>query len=76
MAKAFGLMLVLVMFGAGCGVWCSAEYSVLLDKTAAISSETAIRAQAGTLSSAEMTQALVLQAETWQRFRDARDGQD
>ena len=59
----------------GCnGVQVNATYSALLDQTAALSKETAARAQAGTLTEDQKTQALVGQAATWQMFRDARDG--
>ena len=65
--------LVLVLL-PGCGVLMNAEYSTLLDRTAALSADTAAKAEAGTLTPAEMRQALMLQAQTWQLFRNARDG--
>jgi hypothetical protein len=59
----------------GCsGVWMNAEYSQLLDRTAALSAEAALRARSGELTGEQMTDALVKQAETWRRFQDARDG--
>lgn len=71
------LVLMAVMAIGGCsGVWMNAEYSQLLDKTAALSTETAARAEQGMLSEAEKTQALAKQAQTWRKFRDARDGKD
>ncbi len=67
--------LVVLPFVAGCGgVIMNAEYSQLLDKTCALSAETAARATMGELSEAEKTAALNKQAETWQKFKDARDG--
>jgi len=68
------VVLVAAMLAAGCGVVVNAKYSELLDKTAVLSAVTAERAEAGELTSEEMVAALKLQAETWQRFRDARDG--
>ncbi len=60
---------------AGCnGVVMNAAYSDLLDRTAALSAQTAQRADAGQLSADEMTQALHQQAVTWQKFKDAKDG--
>ena len=44
------------------------------DETAALSAETDARAQAGKLTTEEMIQALGAQAQTWQKFKDARDG--
>ena len=70
------LALAAALFAAGCGVWMNPGYSELLDKTAVLSAETARRAEAGDLTPAEMVQALKRQAETWQRFRDARDGKE
>ena len=67
--------LIILPFVVGCsGVWMNAEYSALLDKTCALSAETAARATMGELSEAEKTAALNKQAETWRRFKDARDG--
>ena len=68
--------ILLAVFLGGCGVWMNSEYSQLLDKTTALSHETAIRAQDGTLSQADMVNSLNYQADTWQRFRDARDGRE
>lgn len=72
------MLIVVVLAGvllAGCsGVMMNARYSMLLDKTCAISAETAARAQAGTLTEMDKTAALVKQAETWRLFKDARDG--
>jgi hypothetical protein len=70
------MVLVIPLILAGCGVVVSAKYSELLDKTAVLSAETARRAEAGELTSEEMVAALKRQAETWQRFRDARDGKE
>ena len=73
--KRIALVAVLLLLLSGCsGVIMNAEYGQLLDKTAALSAQTADRAEAGSLSPGEMTQALVLQAQTWQKFKDAKDG--
>jgi len=59
----------------GCNaVLLSAEYSKLLDQTADLSAETARRAQAGTLPSGDMRDALVYQAYTWKQFQNAAKG--
>ena len=71
------LLVVLVVLPvlAGCsGVWMNAEYSALLDKTTALSIETATRAKVGALTQDEMADALVKQSETWRKFRDAKGG--
>ena len=69
------LLLVLIPLVAGCnGVILNAEYSQLLDETAALSNETAIRAGFGRLDANQMAEALRLQADVWQKFRAARDG--
>jgi len=66
---------VLAVLLAGCsGVILNAEYTALLDRTAAISAETAARAEAGELDSAQMARALRAQAEVWRRFQLAREG--
>ena len=70
------MVLVVPLLVSGCGVWTNARYSELLDRTAVLSAETARRAEAGELAPEEMVAALKLQAETWQRFRDARDGKE
>ena len=68
-------VLLSTLLVGGCnGVILSAEYSQLLDYTAAISDETARRAAAGELSQQEMVAALTKQAQTWRMFTDARDG--
>lgn len=72
-------VLTLCLIGAmgGCSkVVMTAEYSELLDKTAAVSLETAARATAGELTPAEMTEALVKQSIVWMRFQNARDGKE
>jgi uncharacterized lipoprotein YmbA len=66
-------LLALLLGGCG-GVWMNAEYSGLLDETAALSAETARRAEAGLLDANDMAAALRTQADVWQKFRDARDG--
>jgi hypothetical protein len=74
---ALSLLLVgsLLLSGVlGCGVVLNSGYSDLLNRTAALSNEAATRAEAGTLTPAEMTQALRLNATSWQYFKDGRDG--
>ena len=67
-------VLVVLPVLAGCsGVWMNAEYSALLDKTAALSTETALRAKDGVLTKEQMTVALLKQAQTWQKFKAAKD---
>ena len=69
------MALLILPFIAGCsGVWMNAEYSTLLDKTTALSTETALRAKDGVLTTEQMTVALLKQAETWQKFKAAKDG--
>lgn len=69
------LAIVAFVLLTGCnGVQLSAEYSTLLDKSAALSNEAATRAEAGTLSEADKTAILRKQATTWQLFQNARDG--
>ena len=68
-------IVVMLVLACGCsGVRMNRQYSELLDRTAALSSETADRAEAGRLSEQEMRQALRGQAKTWALFQDARDG--
>jgi uncharacterized lipoprotein YmbA len=75
MKRALCVLAVLIVLLAGCsGVIMNAEYSQLLDKTAALSAETARRAEAGNLTPPEMVDALKAQADVWQKFKDARDG--
>lgn len=69
---AFGI----VVTASGCGVIMNAQYSELLDKTVALSAETAERAKADELSEAQMVEALELQAGVWKRFQDAREGRE
>ena len=72
---AWVLGLAALATAAGCnGVTMNAEYSQLLDQTEAMSDEAAKRAQAGTLSESDKTAILRLQADTWVKFQDARDG--
>lgn len=69
---ALAVALVLV---AGCGgVWMNARYSELLDRTAAVSAETADRAESGKLDCEQAKLALRAQAEVWSLFKKARDG--
>ncbi|MHC4717524.1 MAG: hypothetical protein ACYS5V_11175 [Planctomycetota bacterium] len=70
------LLLLALTASAGCGgVILSPRYSRLLDDTAAISAETARRAEAGDLSAEEMARALSRQADVWRKFQQARDGE-
>ena len=71
----FAVVLAVVL--AGCsGVVMNAEYSQLLDRTAALSAETATRAERGQLDANGMKEALRAQADVWQMFVDARDGKE
>lgn len=73
--KKLLIVLVLAAFIGGCnGVWTNAEYSQLLDKTAALSDETAKRAESGQMPESQMIQALRSQADTWAKFKSAKDG--
>lgn len=75
MKRVLCVLAVLIVLLAGCsGVIVNAEYSQLLDETAALSAETAHRAEQGKLAAPEMVDALKAQADLWQRFKDARDG--
>jgi len=77
MRQTLILIIVAALLVGGCsGVIMNAEYSQLLDETAALSAETADRAEQGTLAPEEMAQALRLQARTWQLLVEARDGKD
>ena len=77
MRRALLVMVLVIPFVlSGCGVWMNPNYSELLDRTAVLSAETARRAEAGELAPEEMVAALKMQAETWQRFRNARDGKE
>jgi hypothetical protein len=59
----------------GCSaVTLNAEYSRILDETAALSATTADRAEAGRLDPNCMKQALRWNARCWRLFQDARDG--
>jgi hypothetical protein len=70
-----GLSCVAVCGVAGCnGVWMNAEYSQLLDRTAALADASATRAATGLTSPADMAVVLRLESDVWQKFRDARDG--
>lgn len=70
-----GLSCVAVCGVAGCGgVWMNAEYSQLLDRTAALADASATRAQTGLMTGDDMATVLRLEANVWQKFRDARDG--
>ena len=72
---AWLLLAVALAILPGCGgVWMSAEYSALLDETAMLSAQTAALAEAHAIDEATMVRALVAQAETWRRFRNARYG--
>ena len=69
------LVVLLAVVCGGCsGVWMNAEYSTLLDKTAALSAQTAETAEAGQMTPEQMTLALRKQADVWAMFRNARDG--
>ena len=71
-------MLVLLLCAvalAGCnGVWMNAEYTQLVDETAAMSSQTACLAARGMLDANQMVESLTVQATIWQKLREARGG--
>ncbi len=76
-ALVIALLVVILVTVAGCrSVWMNGETSSLLDRTAALATETAARAEQGKLSAAEMTTALSGQAKVWRRFIDLRDGRE
>lgn len=69
------LVIIFMFIVGGCnGVWTNAEYATLIDQSAAMSKEASTRAVAGTMTCDEMKVALTLQAETWQKFKNAKDG--
>ena len=69
------IVVVILIALAGCnGVNLSPKYSQLLDETAALSNDTATKAEAGVLTSDQKTTSLRGQATVWQEFRDGRDG--
>lgn len=71
------VVLMAVVLASGCsGVIMNAQYSSLLDQTVALSVNTALRADANSLTVPEMKACLKAQAGVWQRFADARDGKD
>jgi len=73
--KRIACVLLLVLMVSGCsGVLLNAEYSQLLDETAAWTAEAAKRAEAGQLDPNGMTTALRYSADHWKAFQDARDG--
>ena len=75
MRKTLIVLAVLAVLLGGCqGVRLNAEYSQLLDKTAALSAESARRAEANELTTVQMVEVLVKQAETWAMFQAGRDG--
>lgn len=68
------VVLMSLVVASGCGIMMNATYSQILDKTVALSAETASRAEHGNLTLDEAKAALVMQAKTWKLFQDARDG--
>jgi hypothetical protein len=70
-----GLLCAVLLTGCG-GVWMNARYARLLDETAALSDETAVRAKAGRLDPNEMADALAAQADVWNKFVTAREGKE
>jgi hypothetical protein len=70
-----GLSCAAVCGVAGCGgVRMNAEYSQLLDRTAALADASATRAEIGLTKPADMATVLRMESDVWQKFRDARDG--
>jgi len=77
MKRLIVMALLCAVLTAGCsGVWMNAQYSRLLDETAALSDETARRANNGQLDPNEMAAALTVQAGVWNKFVAAREGKD
>jgi len=75
MKRTIVVVLLCAVCLTGCGgVWMNADYSRLLDETAALSDETARRALGGQLDPNEMASALAAQADVWNKFRVAREG--
>lgn len=71
------LILCGLLASAGCnGVVLNAEYSQLLDETAAWTGEVARRAEEGKMDPNDMARALRYSASHWRLFQDARDGRD
>ena len=73
---SFIIVIAICWLLSGCGVWMNAQYSQLLDQTAALSADTADRANQGLLTPEQMTSALNGQSQVWQQFRNARDGKE
>lgn len=67
------LMIGMLVAASGCGVMVTAEYSRLLDETAALSEQSAVMAENDQLSEQQKTAALRKQATVWKKFQDARD---
>ncbi|HUS91424.1 MAG TPA: hypothetical protein VM695_06210 [Phycisphaerae bacterium] len=73
--KRILLCLTVLLLVAGChGVVLNADYSQLLDETAAWTNEVARRAEVGRMDPNDMARALRLSADHWRCFQDARDG--
>ena len=70
---AVACFMVAMMLGCS-GVIMNAQYSSLLDETAAWSANMAARDTAGSLTPEQKSEALQGNAALWERFRDARDG--
>lgn len=70
------LLAITIVIGGCNGVIMNAQYSELLDRTVALSAETAERATEDKLSKQEMVQSLQIQASVWKRFQDAREGKE
>ena len=69
------MLVVLGVAGVvGCGVMMTPTYSTLLDQTAAQSANDAMRYDANQLTPAQVGTVLHAEANTWQMFRNARDG--
>ena len=65
----------LVLMTAGCGgVILNAQYSMLLDETAALSAGLAKDAALGRMDPNDMKAALKYNADAWQCFQEGRDG--
>lgn len=76
MKRAIGLLVLAVVLAGCSGVVMNAKYATLLDKTCALSAQTAQLADSNQLTPDQMKSALRGQAQTWKLFVYARDGKD
>jgi len=75
MKRTMGILVLCLLLLPGCGgVWMNAEYSQLLDATAALSDESATRAEKGLLTPTDSAQILRLESNVFQKLRAAKGG--